>query len=103
MTCDHCGRPSWRAPGGMGGGIMPDNETHCLRSHGRDCRTAHEGYVAGLRLVAIAAGFNEAIADLAVQRHLGRGRTDLAEYWQGLRDAATATRAAAEHVMAESA
>lgn len=42
-TCNHCGRPAWVSTGGMGGSVMPDSETHCLRHRGRDCRIAHEG------------------------------------------------------------
>jgi hypothetical protein len=47
-ACDLCGRPAWKSHGGMGGGIMPDHETHCLRRGGRDCRIAQAGREAGV-------------------------------------------------------
>ncbi len=46
-TCPRCGRPSWQRHGGMGGGIMPDAETHCLQPSGMWCRVAAAGYAAG--------------------------------------------------------
>ena len=48
-TCPRCGRPAWQSTGGMGGGIMPDAETHCLKRDGIYCRIAACGRAAGMR------------------------------------------------------
>lgn len=55
--CERCGLPAWKSNGGMGGGLMPDAETHCLQRGGMWCRTRREAYLSGLREgVEIAKG-----------------------------------------------
>lgn len=50
-TCDTCKRPLWKATGGMGGGLMPDDDgDQCTlyTQNGRACRLIGEGYQRGL-------------------------------------------------------
>lgn len=37
-TCDLCGRPTWERTQGMGGGLLPDYDTHCIQRGNRMCR-----------------------------------------------------------------
>lgn len=39
----------WAPTGGMGGGLPPDDVTHCLRTGTRSCCIAEQGRFAGLR------------------------------------------------------
>jgi hypothetical protein len=71
MECDRCGRPAWVRHGGMGGGIMPDDETHCIVRGGRSCRIAAHGFAAG-----IERGRAEALREAAEAVE----RAPLAEY-----------------------
>ena len=48
-TCPKCKRDAWQTRGGMGGGIIVDNEDQCLTRGGRDCRIAESGGRAALR------------------------------------------------------
>ena len=48
-NCDRCGFPAWKAHGGMGGSIMPDSETHCLKRDGMDCRSRRIAYLNGIQ------------------------------------------------------
>lgn len=61
-TCSKCGRPAWKPTGGMGGGLMPDDETNCLHGDGRSCRIARAGYVAGL-LAGVELAKREVVLD----------------------------------------
>ncbi len=47
--CDRCGLPAWKPHGGMGGSIMPDPETHCLKRDGMDCRSRRIAYLNGIQ------------------------------------------------------
>lgn len=46
-TCQHCGLPTWKRSGGMGGDIPPDYETYCERPMGMWCRARRAAYIAG--------------------------------------------------------
>lgn len=87
-TCDLCGRPAWSPNGGMGGGLMPDCETHCLKREGHLCRTASAARKPVLDMLARIVGHlehqarqgdgidDDAWEDYQAAREmLGRGRT----------------------------
>lgn len=68
-ACPKCARPAWKSHGGMGGGIMPDSETNCVRRDGRDCRTAAAGVAADRARIA------QAIRDVFSEPVGGPGET----------------------------
>lgn len=62
-TCQHCGLPTWKRSGGMGGDIPPDYETYCDKPNGMWCRGRRASYLAGredaLRSMAIAMKWSQ--------------------------------------------